>query len=518
MQYVDLLGAEPVIGSYQPDAIYLGRLFEEDGPAEKLMYGGDQHVVVIGPNGKGKSVSILFPNLLRIEDRSLVVVDIKGELAAVSALYRSTVSKVKIINPFGLHADRRGYEFMESSGFNPLGYLDPEADDFNRKAGRLAEAMIEIGPEVRDPHWPLSARSMLAAIIMFVVIEGYEKNRVPSMRRVRELLCDASEPPSRAYPEGRGLPALAAEMVATALRNLWAGPDYTGMRNKASQFMDYTREVASIASTARIETEPFDDPEIARDMEAEPFDFSFIKSDPTSVYIILPPHELERHSKWMRLVLTAAFDGVMRPREANEPKTLFILDEFYALGRLEIVATVWALVRGFGIQILPVLQDLKQLEKLYPDLWQTFIGMAGAVISFAANDHFTQDWLVKQAGETTRNVRSTSTTESYQKNTGENTGYNSGTNTNPNIVGLGTSSSKSYGTSTGESYGKTSATTTSKTKVQVITPQTIRGLPPGHMLLVLDGMKNLYPVYAPPYMDIEMMMDRACPNPYHNPS
>ena len=48
----------------------------------------------------------------------------------------------------------------------------------------------------------------------------------------------------------------------------------------------------------------------------------------------------------------------MRPRQRGCAKTLFLLDEFFALGHLEIISTVWALVRGYGVQMMPILQDM----------------------------------------------------------------------------------------------------------------------------------------------------------------
>ena len=39
-----------------------------------------------------------------------------------------------------------------------------------------------------------------------------------------------------------------------------------------------------------------------------------------------------------------------------------------------------------------------QLKKLYPDMWETFIGMAGAVASFTPNDMATAEWLSRRDG------------------------------------------------------------------------------------------------------------------------
>src|SRR5689334_2135130 len=108
------------LGASSSDAISLGRFVDLDEPenpiGEKMRYGGELHTLVFGPNGSGKSTRLIIPNLLQLENRSIVVVDPKGELAAVTAPYRRLLGKVVIINPFGVLAKRAGYEDLESQG------------------------------------------------------------------------------------------------------------------------------------------------------------------------------------------------------------------------------------------------------------------------------------------------------------------------------------------------------------------------------------------------------------------
>jgi type IV secretion system protein VirD4 len=387
-----------------------------------------------------------------------------------------------IINPFGVHLDIPGYGDLKSCGFNPLARLDPKAASFNREAAQLADALITV--ESKDPHWSTSARALLAALIMFTVIEARKSGQTPTMARVRELLCEASAAPHAGNEfKGLGIPKRALEMMESSI---------AGLRNKASQFTDWNREIQGIASTAKIQTEPFDDDELTEDLGKDGFDFRELKKQPTTVYLILPPDAMERHSKWLRLVITSAIQAVLRVRKPGEPKVLFMLDEFFALGHLEIISTVWALVRGYGVQMMPVLQDLPQLKKLYPDMWETFVGMAGAVLSFAANDLTTAEWLSRRAGETTIE------TESY--NSSSNSGSSSGAY-NP----------AHYTTSQGRSSGYSR----SPTKTALMTPHKFLGLPPGFAMLTLDGLADMVPVYAPAYYDIRQCWLVARDNPYY---
>jgi type IV secretory pathway TraG/TraD family ATPase VirD4 len=59
----------------------------------RVMFDGKRapHLLVIGPNGSGKGTRLLILALLEISGRSIVVIDPKGELAAVTAAWRRTV-------------------------------------------------------------------------------------------------------------------------------------------------------------------------------------------------------------------------------------------------------------------------------------------------------------------------------------------------------------------------------------------------------------------------------------------
>ena len=128
------------------DGITLGRHYDDatQRVGERLVYEGERHVLLFGPNGTGKGTRFLIPNLLSIKDRSIVVIDPKGELAAVTADYRRTVGDVVMLNPFNMLG-------LGSAGFNPLAALDPKSPNFYDDAAALGEALIKSSD--KDPHW-----------------------------------------------------------------------------------------------------------------------------------------------------------------------------------------------------------------------------------------------------------------------------------------------------------------------------------------------------------------------------
>jgi type IV secretion system protein VirD4 len=289
---------------------------------------------------------------------------------------------------------------------------------------------------------------------------------------------------------GLGIPRMALEMMRS---------DNAGLRNKAAQFTNWNKEIQSIVSSARTQTESFDDVGIATDLEKNGIDFEDLKREPVTVYLILPPDMMERNAKWLRLLLTSAIHGVLRVRRKGEPRVLFMLDEFYALGHLEIIATVWALVRGYGIRLMPMLQDLGQLKTLYPKMWESFIGNAGVTTTFCTNDPTTAEWFSKRAGETTRDIESSSTT--YSSGSSKVEGAYGPNAPGPNQI------TRTSGTST--------VTSSAPQKTTLITAHKLNGLPPFYMMGFFNGMAHAVPIYAPPYFDIADCRRKARDNPYY---
>lgn len=346
---------------------------------------GDRHVVTVGPNGSGKTRRLLVPNLYRLKDWSIVVVDIKGELAALTAAYRATQPghKVVVVDPFGVIPKTyprlaEKYSFLASNGFNPVEALDPDSEDFADEATALAEAIIRI--EGSEPHWGQSAQDLIAALIMSVRLSGLQ---------------------SRSFADVRLLLGQRADDFRESMREM-SNSGFPELAVKAGRFADLSgenRELNSIISTALTQTRWLDSRPIKTDLARGAFDYASIKRNPTTIYLVLPPRYLATHSTWLRLMLTSILLPLLRSVEDARVPVLFMLDEFAQLGPMPVIENNLALMRGYGLKLWPVFQDLAQAKALYKERWESFIGNAGVVQSFAPQDVTTREYLSKMSGQ-----------------------------------------------------------------------------------------------------------------------
>lgn len=443
--------------------IYLGKYREAGGSRGKqLPYDGERHLLLFGPNGSGKATRILVPNLLSLTDRSIVVIDPKGELAAITARFRATVSDVVILNPFGVLG-------IPSSGFNPLASLDPDAKTFFDDASGIGEALIKI--EGKDPHWSRSARSLVVALVMWEVLQAKKSNRLPSLANVRQMMTERSVYDTDA--DGKKFAASGLKKTIDAMCTE-GGYEIASLMGRFSRDSD---EIANIQSTADGQTQWMLSRPMRENISRHDLDFSVLKKRPTTVYLILPAQEIRNHNVWLRLLIVSALRALYSP---GGLRTLLILDEFAQLERLAPVEDALGLVRGFGVQVWPILQDINQLKSLYKDRAESFTANAGIVLGFAPNDMPTAQWMSERASKTT----------------GVALGYSTGDN----------SSQKGQSTNEGLSY--------QQYKRDVFLPQEMFDLKRGEGMLFVAGSKNPVPIFAPNYWDMPTIAKRADPNPY----
>ena len=371
------------------DGLLIGR---NPGTGQLLRYDGPAHLITLAPTRAGKGVGTVIPNLLAVE-RSVLVIDPKGENARIAGEARQRFGTVHVLDPFEVSGH-------PSACYNPLDRLTPDSLDLGEDAASLTEALVmDPAGQVQEAHWNEEAKAILGGLIMFCVCHEDSDRR--SLATVREYL---TLPPEK----------------LRALLELMQDSDEAGglIARAANRFLGKAdREAASVLSNAQRHTHFLDSPRIARCLARSDFAFSDLRHRITSVFLVLPPNRMDAYSRWLRLLVSQALQDIARDAEVSATlaapvdaqgasqrlftPTLFLLDEFAALGRLEAVERAMGLMAGYGLQLWPILQDMSQLKDLYSDRANTFIANAGVQQVFGVNDFEPAKWLSQMIGQET---------------------------------------------------------------------------------------------------------------------
>jgi len=396
--------------------LYLGS-FAGEGEPLRLRYKGEKHLLVFGPPGSSKSMGLAVPNIALLP-RSMIVIDPKGQLAAITERSRAELGRTIVLNPFGVFADQ--WPHMESAGWNPLLQLDPKSHDFAGDAVCIADALIDraAGGGGNSVFFENSAENLLTALIMWecftksgkpglpVIWQQYMRTDKPSLRAIREELGRPTLYDQKKQPVSGLLHTLKcmAECDNYAIRTT-GGRLYSRLTDENSKATSVQDVIETVLSGTRF----LDDPRIGYDMaHGGAIDFGALHHEMTTIYLILPVHELQAQAKWLRMFVSLALRGLYKnppTSGATLPPVLFILDEFANLGRLQEIIKALGAARDYSIQLFMVLQSLSQLKAHYEKEWPLFFAGSGAVAAFASRDFETAEQLSKLCGNREERVQ-----------------------------------------------------------------------------------------------------------------
>lgn len=338
----------------------------------------DKHLLSIAPTRTGKGRGLILPNLLHLPNHSVFVIDPKGENALVSASYRQKQGhKIIIFNPYKIFEKEFAEQgFTSFQNFNPLANLDPDSPSFTDDVAIIAEALIyDTGG---DSHWADAARGLVTFLIMYLKTEPTEDHQ-RTFRRLHAILAGG-------YP-----------IIKTILEKAKDNPNFLVSENVGRYSVD-SSEVNSIIATAETQTRIFKSDVICSALEGDKFDFGEMKKRKISVYLILPSKYLITQARYLRIVLLMAMSQFM-DSEKGEHQVLMMLDEFANLGTLNIIEHGYGLIAGHGVTLWSFVQNLTQLQNLYPKNWETFIANSSMVTVSNVNDATTAEYFSRRAGQ-----------------------------------------------------------------------------------------------------------------------
>lgn len=456
-----------LLGVRKPDfpAFVIGKL-----NGEYLQYHGQEFAALRAPTRAYKGVGCVIPNLLSYP-HSLVCTDIKLENWVETAGYRAeNGQECYLFAP--THEAMVSDEFeavfhkqFQSHRWNLLDYVRPE---YEYRIGDTQSIGIMWWPKGgKDTFFNDNSRVLFLGLTLYAQETPGEAVTMANLLRLStpadgSKLHDWIEATiSKREDPNSGLPRLSPECV-DALRVFAAQPDKTR---------------GNILSTFQTPLEIFRDPRLAAATSASDFDLREVRRKKMSIYIGMTPEDLLKYNTLMNVFFSQLLNENTRVLPKHDKSLTYqcalILDEFPALGRIEIIEKAAGYMAGYNMRLMLIYQNKGQL-----------IGRDGSVYG----ERGTQAILGNCALKLLYQPEDDEDAEEYSKS-------------------LGTMTVMSRSKS--RTRGKAGVTTTeSEHSRPLMLPQELKEIGIGKLIITIKGCK---PIFADKimYFDDEALKDRA---------
>nr|WP_308005825.1 type IV secretory system conjugative DNA transfer family protein [Xanthomonas albilineans] len=369
-----------------------------------IRIGKSKHLLLAASTRGGKGVSVVIPNLLEWRE-SAVILDVKREAWEQTAGQRATYGPVYLFDPFS--------DDGSTHRWNPLWYvrLDP-----NHRNGDIVAIAATLYKETsgENPFWPAMGRKTFVAACEYLFDLYLDDKRLewpdimaasfPTLGSVYRLLAGAYLKPDQSLQQYLS-EILKQPMLGSHAR--------TGLNNLVGLAPE---TFTSAIETALAPLNIFSNPIVDAATSANDFDLSKLRKTVQSIYVGVSPAKLIEAKGVLNLFFEQAIKLNGRELPEHNPdlkyQCMFMLDEFTALGRVEIVPVAVGWVAGYGIRIVIVIQSIAQLESVYgADTARGLITNLGVRIVFTPREQRDAEEYSKMLGETT--VRRRQRTQSY---------------------------------------------------------------------------------------------------------
>ncbi len=356
---------------------------------------GQQFVILAAPTRSGKGVGIVIPNLLEYAE-SVVVLDIKQENFDLTSGWRKAQGQeVFLFNPFA--EDRRTHRW------NPLTYVS--ADPAFRVSDLMSIAAM-LYPDGSDDQkfWVSQARNAFMAFALFLfenrddeVNTGFPfSSGAPTLGRIYRL----------SSGDGTDLKTYLRSLAARKFLSDNARSAFSNMLSQADETF------ASIMGTLKEPLNAWINPVLDAATSEDDFLLTDLRKKKMSIYIGIQPNKLAES----RLIINLFFSQIINLNTRELPKTnpelkyqcLLLMDEFTAIGKVDIIASAVSYMAGYNIRLLPIIQSMAQLDATYgKDVSRTIITNHALQIIYAPREQQDANDYSEMLGYTTfkkRNV------------------------------------------------------------------------------------------------------------------
>ena len=292
--------------------------------------------VVFGPNGSGKTVGLIIPNVLEWQGSVVMTTAKPQDLAPVLAA-RATLGPVWVIAPGGAPG-------VETSSWSPVDYVtDADAAD------RMAEWLVDSSGMTGDPKsrpWNAQARKYLKGLLLAAQL---------SNRGIAGFVAWAYD----------------GELARSEVEQVLTEHGYVEvLREYRSTWRIHEEGKGSVMFTAFGLADTYNRPSVMNSSRHSDFAAAdLFGKRPATLLLVTPQSEVDRFTPYFTALISSIVHEAEQQAAAAggpvSPRLLLALDEAGNVFRYPRLPHLLTTGRGNGLQLLLAYHDLAQIEHLF---------------------------------------------------------------------------------------------------------------------------------------------------------
>lgn len=328
-----------------------------------------EHVLMLGPTGSGKSASFFLPNLIHLDNTSIVTTDPKGEL------YRKSKSEL----------EKKGYTVIHlnfnnpnrSSHYNLL--ANAKSYDDIRK---ISESILSNGGQ--GDEWGKLSKTLLEAYLYHEYDSG-SKN----ISNVVDLMATASSD---------------VEEMEKFFQNSSQTAYMSFLQFKKTAKGDGF--VSSVFATIQSKMKVYEFESVRKIGAQNDFSPSLFRQRKTALFVSYPEDESSVYSAFLAAFYYQLFNQIKTDKSVDEAygettglPVYFLLDEFANIGTIPEVDVLLSTVRSKKMSLVLGVQSIGQLKKNYKDTFNIIVENCKTKIALGGMTGETAEFFSKLVGE-----------------------------------------------------------------------------------------------------------------------
>src|ERR1700754_910459 len=368
-----------------PESILIGKY-----KGRYLWLGGPQHVITISPTRSGKTASIAVPTLVTYGG-SMVVLDVKGELHKQASGQREAMRQV--VYKWAPYDDQG-----ETHRFNPMTLLADMAPGKRIAEIQTIAAILYPDHAGNDPFFTAQSRTAFTAVTSYL-FEVWDRGLKPMVDgKAHPLNPDINASPD--FPSFERVLHFSSGSDSQSTRVLLqsilkdAGHSFISKQTRAafSALAGMAEETfSSVIATMQAPLQQFLSPILAAATNASDFDIRDLRKKLITLFVIIPTNKLDESSKLLNIFFSSVIGNNLDKQLGEDlelkHQVLMLMDEFTAMGRVDVWAKRISISASYGVRDLCIVQSRAQLRAAYGnDDAQNFITTHCAQIVFAPRE------------------------------------------------------------------------------------------------------------------------------------